>query len=174
MKRSILLPIILILTSGRPARAEETTLPQTLAVPWTAPTGQGIGIGYDNGLYGSGFGQGLRLKVPFGRNGGVTLRGIMVVADDPERWSAGGRLEVYGQSPVFLNLMRLYGGGGVQMFHLFKGEHAPSTQWGGGGQFGFEFFMAPHLALFLEVGGNGNAHLVGGATVVAGINFYPR
>jgi hypothetical protein len=170
MSKALVLTLILIPTLAAAADAP----PASIAVPWLAPTGQGPGIGYDLGLWGQGFGQGLRLKVPVSRNWGLNLRGIMAVADDPARWSAGGRLELYGQSPVYLNLIRIYGGGGIQLFHQFKGDHKGETRLGGGGQWGFEFFMSPHLGFFIEVGGNGNAHLVSGATVLSGITIYPR
>jgi hypothetical protein len=160
--------ILMLMLAAAPAGAQE------IALPWTTPSGRGVGIGYELGQWGQGFGQGLRLRVPIYGGWGTALRGIVVGADDPARWSGGGRLEVYGQSPVFLNLFRIYGGGGVQLFHQWKGNHAGETRFGSGGQFGFEFFMSPHLGFFLEVGGNGNAHLVSGATVISGLTIYPR
>jgi hypothetical protein len=166
--------MILALTLAAGPAAAEDSLPTGIAVPWLAPTGQGVGIGYEFGQWGQGFAQGLRLKVPLRGGWGTTLRGIMAIADDPARWSAGGRLELYGQSPVLLNLVRIYGGGGPQIFHQVKGDHQGETRFGGGGQFGFEFFMSPRVGFFLEVGGNGNGHLVGGATVMTGITIYPR
>jgi hypothetical protein len=166
MKRLVAL---LITLSAGPAAAQ----PAAITIPWTAPSGQGLGIGYEIGQWGQGLGQGLRLRVPIHGGFGAALRGVWVAADDPARLSAGGRLDLYGQSPVFLNLIRLYGSGGIQLFRQLKGDHKGATQVGAGGQFGFEFFMSPRLGLFLEVGGSGNAHLITGATVIAGMTVYP-
>lgn len=163
----------LTLRAAVPLAAAADAPPAALTVPWLGPTGQGIGIGYEFGQLGQGFAQGLRLKVPIDGHWGIALRGLTAIADDPKRWSAGGRLDIYGQSPVFLNMVRIYGGGGGQVFHQIRGDHQGETRIGGGGQFGFEFFMAPHIGFFLEVGGAGGGHLIGGATVMTGMTIYP-
>lgn len=145
-------------------------------MPSTAPTGRGLSIGFDNGLFGDGFGQGLRLRIPFGRNWGLAVRALSVMDDqgpDQFQWALGGRLEIVGQSPVYLNLVRLYGGGGPQVIRGMRGEGRGTTSLGGGGQFGFEFFQSPRFSLFFEVGGQGGNNRFSGATVLAGLNFYP-
>jgi hypothetical protein len=151
-------------------------MPLPFVLPSSVPGGQGLALGYENGLFGDGFGQGLRLKLPFTQHWGVVARALSVIDEGaPGRfdWSLGGRLEVFGQSPVFLNLVRLYGGGGPQFFRGLRGGREGQSGWGGGGQFGFEFFQSPRVSLFLEVGGQGGDGQVGGATVLAGINIYP-
>lgn len=145
-----------------------------LKVPWNEPGGLGFAIGYDNGLFGGGFGQGVRFKIPFGRYLGLNLRGLSVMGgSETFVHYLGGRAELLGQTPIFLNVMRLYGGGGFQLFYPVNGVPSPALLLGGGGQFGFEFFMGKRAAFFLEVGGNGGGRTVSGATVLAGINVYP-
>jgi hypothetical protein len=117
---------------------------------------------------------------PLGRYFGLTLRGTFITgtvaptADNPTD-HIGGRLDFVGKSPVFLNLLRLYGGGGVEVFSATGPNINHNAQWSGGGQFGFEFFINQHAAFFLEVGGHGgiDTGLPGGQTIVVGTNFYP-
>jgi hypothetical protein len=76
---------------------------------------------------------------------------------------------------VFLNLLRLYGGGGVQVFAPVTGTNSSKASVGGGGAFGFEFFLNDRLSWILEVGGSSGAagSNSSGATVTAGLQFYP-
>jgi hypothetical protein len=174
--------------------------PMQLTVPWNGPTGRGVGIGFEEGAWAGVWGNGLRVFVPFyeaigGRYAGsigMNLRGLVffgsgeacgtvnVVA--PISCSSvtndhyGGRFELIGRSPVFLNLVRLYGGGGVELFSVFGSDvsdHAVKV--GGGGQFGFEFFLGRRFSFYLEVGGHSGAgnYVQGGETVIAGMNVYP-
>jgi hypothetical protein len=117
----------------------------------------------------------------FGEHWGATLRGIMLMEEIYDAPSGnksseitfGGRLEIYGQSKVYLNLFRLYGGGGVQRFA--DADRSPNHGWGGGGQFGFEFFLWRAGSFFIEIGGHSgvarqqDSH----ALVLAGMNLYP-
>lgn len=141
-------------------------------------TGQGVAIGYENGAFGRGFGQGLRLKIPFNQHWGTRIRVLSVVgtdsAADEFQFDMGGRLELYGESRVLMNLVRLYGGGGVQLFDQVSGPQRGEVSWGGGGQFGFEFFLSPKTAFFIEVGGNDGGARLTGATVMAGVGWYPK
>ena len=155
-------------------------------LPWRGPSGRGLAIGYDMGAWGTLFGQGLRLKVPFGsspgpRNWGVLLKGLMLheevydAANDEKsiEFYLGGRLEFFGQSDVLLNVVRVYGGGGVQRFT--NTPHLPRKGWGGGGQAGFEFFYWRAGSFFIEIGGHSgvarqrDSH----ALVLAGMHLYP-
>jgi hypothetical protein len=144
-----------------------------LRVPWTGPPVRDFAFAYENGLFGHGFGQGIRVKIPFHAHWGMNVRGLSVFRTEAAaEWILGGRIEYWGQSPIFLNLVRLYGGGGPQLFVHVKGGNN-NLMWGGGGQFGFEFFANRRMAFFLEVGGNGGGDLPTGATVLAGMNVYP-
>ncbi|MCC7380951.1 MAG: hypothetical protein IT384_03930 [Deltaproteobacteria bacterium] len=147
-------------------------------VPWTEPSGTGVGVAYDNGSWGGEWMQGVRLNVPFGEHWGADARGLMLLGSDPsfgDRVDFGGRLELYGRSPVFLNLVRLYGGGGISVMAPVHGVSDPKATVGGGGYFGFEFFLNHRLSWILEVGGNsGSQDAFGsGATITAGLKLYP-
>jgi hypothetical protein len=166
-----------------------------LSVPWSGPTGKGVSIGLEEGGWSGIFGPGLRVHVPFittigGVNGGsfgATLRGVFLSGADsaPEAVPSnhvGGRLELVGRSPVFMNLVRLYGGGGLDLFSgigttygfnsdtplcpgpVPKNVSGPTFSTScpgashkavlsGGGEFGFEFFLHRRFSFFLEVGG---------------------
>jgi hypothetical protein len=142
---------------------------------WTRAPGQKVGFGFEEGLWGMSWGQGLRVIVPFTANFHVTLRGLYLMdvdSDDLYTASAGGRIDFIGRSDVYFNVLRLYGGGGVQVFAPVANTAGREAQVGGGGQFGFEFFCSPHYSFFLEVGGQGGSPRPG-ATVFAGINLYP-
>jgi hypothetical protein len=155
--------------------------PQALAVvtlPWTQPSGKGVAFAYDDGSWGGTWMQGVRVRIPLHPYFGMNIRGIMLMdfGPSPIRIDMGGRLELFGQSPVFLNLFRLYGGGGVEVFRPITpvtGQLLP-VDIGGGGYFGFEFFLTPRVSWLLELGGHGgsSAHAAG-ATINAGIQFYP-
>lgn len=149
---------------------------------WPDESGAGVGFGYENGSWGGSWAQGIRVKIPVVPHLSIGVRGLMVNTPRPadDRWDFGGRLELLGESRVLLNTFRLYGGGGVQLFHPVSDEPDPGVQVGGGGHFGFEFFMAHHLAFFIEVGGQsgiGDGPTTGdiatGATVMAGLTVYP-
>ncbi len=87
------------------------------------------------------------------------------------RTDFGGALEFFGQTPVYLNLVRLCGAGSLQVFYAVNAVTAP-VSWGGGGHFGFELFLGRRMSLFLEVGGQGRGPR-SGATVIAGLQIYP-
>ncbi len=141
---------------------------------WEKSPGQGVAFGLEEGLWGGAWGQGLRVTVPFARNFAATLRGIylMEMGDGPVTVDAGGRLDFVGRSDVLFNVMRLYGGGGVQVIAPITDSADEEVRVGGGGHFGFEFFCSPHYSFFLEVGGQGGS-VSPGATVMAGMMFYP-
>lgn len=113
--------------------------------------------------------------MPFGRYFGLHVRAISVIGDPGTgfQWNVGGRVELFGQTPVFLDRMRFYGAGGVQAFYPVRGSAAPVLLWGGAGEFGFEFFLTRRAAFFIEIGGSGANPLVSGGTALAGINVYP-
>jgi hypothetical protein len=142
---------------------------------WKKTPGQGVAFGMEAGLWGKSLSQGLRVTVPFNSHFGVTLRGLYLIDmtdDGPFTADAGGRFELFGRSDVFFNVLRLYGGGGVQVLAPASNTAGRQVQVGGGGQFGFEFFHNPCYSFFLEVGGQGGLPSPG-ATVLAGMMFYP-
>ncbi len=154
-----------------------------LTLPWTEPAGRGVSLGYDMGGLGNGgsgpvMENGVRVRIPFGRSFGLTVRVLNLLGQDGSgfRYDLGSRVELWGQTPVYLNLIRLYGGGGITLsVPLVRADDAGpkyAVQLGGGGQFGFEFFLHQKMSFFLEVGGNG-MQWGAGPTVLAGANFYP-
>jgi hypothetical protein len=150
-----------------------------LRVPWTERSGRGVAFAYDAGMWGQDWMQGLRIKIPLGEHVYVNARGIVLFTPSgspwPDRVDLGGRLELGGATPVFLNLVRLYGGGGVSAFAPVSGVSGDKpVSIGGGGYFGFEFFVFHRMSWILEVGGNGGVGGSGsGATITAGLQIYP-
>jgi hypothetical protein len=162
------LTLALVTSAVGPAFAQE------VAVPWRAPNGGVVSLGYANGLWGSDFAQALVIKLPVHPHFGFVLR-PMAVYDAASRIDLGGRVELYGASPVFLNFARIYGGGGVQVFDAVAGLPNAKPTWGGGGHFGFEFFYTSRSSFFIEIGGTSplQGRVGGGGTAVAGVTFYP-
>lgn len=140
-------------------------------VPWTEPAGRGFAVGYSLGSWGNWWAQNLQIHIPFALQGGVVVRGIAMRHPDADRWHLGGRLELRGQGPVYLNLVRIYGGGGVQLLTPVSGVSKGKAKVGGGGYFGFEFFNARWASCFIEIGGQGGGPAPG-ATIMAGIQLY--
>jgi hypothetical protein len=143
----------------------------------TAPSaaGRGFAFGLDNGLFGSAYEQGFRLRVPVLEHFAIGLRGISAIGDRAGEgtWSVGGRAEIIGHSPVYMNLVRVYGGGGPEVMTRLEGIGGDKTAIGGGGQFGFEFFMNPKFSFFAEIGGHSGDATNGGGTALAGLMLYP-
>jgi hypothetical protein len=176
-----------LVLAPEPAPLVAEARPVELTVPWHGPTGKGVSIGLEEGAWSGVWGSGLRVFVPFfeqigGHNAGsfgMTVRGLVLTgANIPAPEAAnhfGGRFELTGRSPVFLNLVRLYGGGGVEVLSPFGSGVASKALVGGGGHFGFEFFLNRRFSFFLEVGGHSgvDSGLPGGETVIAGMNVYP-
>jgi hypothetical protein len=141
---------------------------------WKKSPGQGFAFGLEEGFWGNSWGQGLRVTLPFSSNFATTVRGIYLLdmAEGPITVDAGARIDLVGRSEVLFNVMRLYGGGGVQVIAPVKNTAGKEVRVGGGGHFGFEFFCNPYYSFFLEVGGQGGT-VSPGATVLAGMMFYP-
>lgn len=139
--------------------------------PWTEPSGGGVGFGYQHGSWGGHWTQELRVKFPLGKAFKLAVSGVYLNDAAASKNNFGARLLLMGGTPVYLNLIRIYGGGGPEI--LFDvGAPSPSPVIGGGGFFGFEFFMNPKMSFFTEIGGRGGRDY-GGATISAGLNFYP-
>jgi hypothetical protein len=145
--------------------------------------GRGFGIGADMGVWGTGFGQGLHVDVPFGWDigqfFGLRLRGVFAhgspeaAAFDPV---VLGGAELFGRGPVMMGIVRVYGGGGIHV----GGRPSPDgggekSGLSGGGHIGLEAFSTPGFAGFVEVGGQGAIHPGGidaGPSVMAGGRLY--
>ncbi len=165
--------------SASPKPSQEATLsPQQQRalqpLSWKKAPGQGLSFGLEEGLWGDSWSQGLRITLPFNAHFGTTLRGIYLIdmANGTFTADAGARLDFVGRSDVLFNVLRLYGGGGVQVLAPAANTDGRQVRVGGGGHFGFEFFCNPHYSFFLEVGGQGGPPSPG-ATVQAGMMFYP-
>jgi hypothetical protein len=147
-----------------------------VAKPKATPAGRGVGFGLDNGLFGRAYAQGLRVRFPLGDHFALNLRGISTFGPggEQDRWEVGGRPELIGHTPVYYNLVRIYGGGGPEVATRIAGQGPPDkTRFGVGGHFGFEFFLKPGMSFFAEIGGHSGDELTVGGTVVAGMMFYP-
>lgn len=178
-----LVSLVLFAVSPITAHAQEppATEPQAalLRAPWMDPTGRAVAIGFDIGLWGRAMAQSLRIRVPILRHhwclvaralGAVGPKGTDGTGNAIDY---GGSLELHGQSDVYLNLIRLYGGGGVEAVHEDRGVDRGHTGWTGRYEFGFEFFLGPRISFTLEVGGNGlGTALTEGAMIFAGLNLY--
>lgn len=145
-------------------------------VPWTGRVGHGVGIGIAQGLWSSNFVQEVRFKIPVTEFFGVTVKGLMLHDNGfvDYHLDGGGRLELYGTSPIIAGFARMYGGGGVHVLTKIGGPGNEDAHLGGGGQFGFEFFLNPSLSWVLEVGGgSGIDGRATGGTAIAGMHVYP-
>jgi hypothetical protein len=175
MRLFVIVMSIAGILSAQTAQAQSDEVRAVL--PWTDETGTGLGLGYSHGSWGNQWAQCVQLKLPITRHWGLVAKGLFMSKyqeSDSEVATFGGRLGFYGQSQVFLNLFRLYGGGGVQFLKEASGgeEH----KWGGGGHFGFEFFMMNWMSFYIEIGGQSGAPGVindSYATIMAGVQFYP-
>jgi hypothetical protein len=144
----------------------------------------GVGIGYENGLVGQAFGQGLKIDAPFGRgvggHFGVRVRAGFVhtgtregQAYDPVVTSG---IDFFGRGPLMHGIVRVYGGGGPRV-GLRPDPRDGGRSWhvGGGGQLGVEFLLGRRVTAQFEVGGQSGGHARGldsGATVQAGCMVY--
>lgn len=156
--------------ADEPAQPEAPTAPR----PSESRTGRGVAFGVENGLFGRAFEQGLKLRIPVLEHWDVGLRGISTFGEQAgdTTWYVGGRLDIVGHSPTYLNLVRLYGGGGPEVFAKANGV-GDKLLVGGGGHFGFEFFLNPKMSFYAEIGGHGGNELTAGGTAIAGMMLYP-
>jgi hypothetical protein len=157
------------------ASADEPAPAEAVVQPSDKRTGRSVGFGVENGLSGRAFEQGVKLRIPILEHFGVQLRGVSAFGDagGDTAYYLGGRIDLVGQTPVYLNLVRLYGGGGPEVLTRVAGPGGDKTLIGGGGQFGFEFFVSPKMAFYVEIGGHSGNELTGGGTAIAGMTLYP-
>lgn len=141
---------------------------------------RGVGVGYDNGLWGQNFGQGVKLDLPFGPKigqfVGLRLRGLMIHEETPNAFTPvmGGGAELFGRGPVLMGIVRVYGGGGVYYGEALNLDSA-EPRLTAGGHYGVEVLVSERNSFTFEVGGQGPMHPDGrdaGASVMAGTTFY--
>lgn len=142
-----------------------------------------VSVGYDQGVWGNDapFIQGLKVTIPFDLHWGMRVRPLVLHANAPDGDydpALIGRIDLYGSTPVLGGIVRVYGGGGPQIG--YRPGYGPSSAGeelnvGGGGFFGFEFFLSRRTTFHLEVGGQSAAHgrgLGDGHSTMAGVNWY--
>jgi hypothetical protein len=179
-------------SSATSSAASSTTgeaAPLALRLPWTKLSGQGVGLSYENGAFGQTWEQGLKLQIPFATCGKgrrnescaainirpQSLMQFQVGAGSQNSFDLGGRVEIIGRTPMLLNLIRIYGGGGAGAFYEVTGQTKGHAYAAGGGQFGVELFLQPEFSFYSEIGGDGcgsSTVICSGATVVAGMTWY--
>ena len=172
---------------GRTTGALRLVLGQRLDAIWLERINRnmrGVGFGFDQGLWGHTMGQTLKLSIPFGKRigqfGGIRLRGMMAhdVWGQTSDGAYGGGIELFGRTPVFLGLLRVYGGGGVWAGgRPFRPNGDTTRVWavGGGGHFGVEFVLTPRMTITFEVGGQSGIHarrIDAGPSVMAGFMMW--
>lgn len=152
-------------------------------IRWIQRRWSGVGFGYDNGLWGGHYGQSVKVSLPFGRKlgqfFGLRVRVGGVHYHDAQNHydpvlNLGG--ELFGRSPVWWGVLRVYGGGG-----LWAGIRPNPTAeggdvaLGGGGHFGVEAFASPFMSFTFEIGGQAPGHdlgIDGGGSAMGGVMFY--
>lgn len=166
--------------SGRPDIVAPT--PDADAVRRINGYARGVGIGFQQGVWGKGFGQSLHLDLPFGRRVGqffgLRLAGTFVHGQVEGRYDpvGFGHVELFGRSPVIGGIVRAYGGGGIRaggrVHPDLSGRRYGFT---GGGHFGLEVFAAPRVSFNVEVGVQGPVHSKGldtGGNAMAGVTIW--
>ncbi len=157
-----------------------------IQLPWNEPAGRGPSIGYNFGLWGGENGLAVHLRFPLGlthpgHHWGLDVRGILLTENYHDfalnkiesRRSYGLRVGLFGQSEVFLNLFRVFGGGGAIYVEHGKGPSAPN--WVGTGGFGIEFFIWRAVSYYMQIEGRSRilAQEDNFITFVAGVQLYP-
>jgi hypothetical protein len=178
MCRSSLTATLVLAALGLgPAASAAEPGPSLSSPPWVASSGQGVGLGVENGLWSHQFGSGVRARVPLGQTLALNLRGIVLhgFEGDASRTDLVGRLDLCGGPPVVLNVLRPYGCAGGSVGRRLAGPGDPALTYGFGGLVGLETFFGPRLSLYIEIGGNGgNVDAQSGGTAVGGLLFYLR
>lgn len=124
----------------------------------------GFGIGFHLGQFQKDFSLGLDLTSPYFVDDRIAVRVKGNIAWNEHinsvletTWTSYSNLSigVVGVGGTVGDFMRLYGEGGF--LFLFPSEEfsSESSEIGGYGLFGFEFFMSPNMNYYLEIGGVG-------------------
>jgi hypothetical protein len=165
--------------ASAPAATEAPSASIVFDEPRSPRIGQWLAIGYDNGLWGNGFAQGVRFDIPLADHFALRLRSLLV--NTPQFRSPADPVidsgaELIGRSSVLVRLLRLYGGGGLWLgARPNPTAEGKKVQLAGGGFLGMEAFASPKLSLTLEVGGQGAGHGLkndAGASVMGGLLYY--
>lgn len=136
------------------------------AIQIQAQTGlnKNFGFGGQVGQHQNDFGIGLNVTSPYFANNktAIRLKGNLVWNEHPDRnfeatWTSYSNLslgfvQVVGEIQDFV---RVYGESGAIFLFPSTEFSSESIQFGGYGQFGFEFFFDKHMNYFLEAGGVG-------------------
>ena len=126
--------------------------------------GDKFGLGFHLGQYQKDFGIGLNLTSPYFANDRIAIRlkGNMMWFEHLDNnsettWTPYSNLSlgIVGVAGEILNFIRLYGEGGIIVLLPSSDFSSESTQFGGYGVFGFEFFFDSHNNYFIEIGGVG-------------------
>lgn len=125
-------------------------------------------FGFQLNSYQNDFGLGLQLTSPYFAHGGIAVRGRANMqfyqylnSDNETTWSPYGtyQLGIIGVGGRAGGFARFYGEGGVVLITPSSDFSSSSTEIGGYGLFGFEFFMSSDpkvpVSYFIELGGIG-------------------
>lgn len=124
---------------------------------------QGVGFGFQLNQYQDNFGFGLSLNSPYLFGDNLTFRlksNVMfneVIQDQETTWLPYFNVSfgAAGVGGMVTKNIRLYGEGGILLIIPSEEFSSNSTEFGGYGLFGFEFFMNPFTNYFIEIGGVG-------------------
>lgn len=140
-------------------------------------TGGGVAVSVGTGELGGVFAQSIGVRYPLSSHWGLHLRtfAMHALGSDPYRFDFGGRLELLGFTLPMSGFFRVYGGGGIQIIAQLTGGGDKTVRAGLGGEVGFEAFLFPSFAFFMEMGGNGNVNdgaYGSGAMWMGGLHSY--
>ena len=121
-------------------------------------------VGFQIAQYQQDFGLGLNVNSPYFADDRIAfrLRGNIMWNEhlDPDglsTWSTYSNLSlgIIGVGGQIGNSIRLYGEGGLILLFPSSNFSSESTELGGYGLFGFEFYLNPFMTYFIEIGGVG-------------------
>ena len=123
-----------------------------------------MSFGFNIGQYQRDFGLGINVASPYflHESVAVRLRANFMFHEHPENleitWTpyTNFTLGLIGVGGCISDFARLYGEGGLILIIPNSDFSSASSELGGYGLFGFEFFMNPHMNYFIELGGVGS------------------
>ena len=127
-------------------------------------SGTGFGVGFHLGQFQKDFSLGLDLTSPYFVYDRIAIRVKGNLAWNEHinsiletTWTSYSNLSigVVGVGGTVGDFMRLYGEGGFLFLFPSDEFSSETSEMGGYGLFGFEFFMSPNMNYYLEVGGVG-------------------
>ncbi len=128
---------------------------QKLTVPWFGEEGgRGVALSVGGGFRGDGSEVEFRLRIPLAKEWGLLLRYSASLPAASPQTSMAAALEVVRQSPIFLNLVRLYVGGGFRASVPTDSSGQTYVAWSPGinALIGAELFFARNASLFFDTG----------------------